>query len=56
MDKSKTIQEEVKTLNDYIKQLQGRIKTLEVENNFLEELNLRIMQTTTHGEKKKDAE
>ena len=41
---NKIVQEEIKSLNDYIQQLQKRIKTLEVENKFLEELNVRILQ------------
>lgn len=55
MQKNKLVQEEIQTLNDYIKQLQGRIKTLEVENKFLEEVNVRMLQTN-HTVKKQDAE
>ena len=45
MIKREDLQEEVKTLSDYIKQLEKRIKTLEQENRFMEELNVRVMQT-----------
>ena len=45
MQKRENLQQEVNTLNDYIKQLESRIKRLEQENHFLEELNVRVMQT-----------
>lgn len=45
MLKKEELQTEVNTLNDYIKQLESRIKRLEQENHFLEELNVRVMQT-----------
>ena len=44
MLKREDLQEEIKTLNDYIKQLQHRVKTLEQDNKFMEELNVRLMQ------------
>ena len=45
MLKREDLQAEVNTLNDYIKQLQLRIKRLEQENRFLEEVNVRVMQS-----------
>lgn len=44
MIKREDLQEEIKTLNDYIKQMERRIKTLEQDNKFMEELNVRLMQ------------
>lgn len=45
MQRREDLQAEIKTLSDYIKAMEARIKRLEQENHFLEEVNVRMMQT-----------
>lgn len=52
MQTKEELQKQIKTLSDYIKNMEVRIKKLEQENQFVEALNMNLMQQGAKNEQK----